>query len=74
MPRMNYRGIADDLTRRINAGEWKPGERIPTTDAVASEYDVSETTAYRALSLMADRGVVYGEPGRGRFVAEQPSG
>ena len=67
---MTYREIADDLAARIKAGEWKPGEMIPSTQDVADSYGVSEATAYRALSLLVDRGVVRGEVGRGRFVSE----
>lgn len=65
---MTYRQIADALAARIKAGEWKRDAQIPSTQAVADEYEVSEATAYRALSLLVDRGVVRGEPGRGRYV------
>lgn len=66
---MTYREIANDLAARIAAGEWKRGDQIPSTQDVADEYKVSEATAYRALSLLVDRGVLRGEVGRGRFVA-----
>lgn len=67
---MTYREIADAIAARIAAGEWIPGARLPTTDAFAAEYGCSEATAYRALSLLVDRGLVRGERGRARFVAE----
>ena len=63
-----YREIADAITARIIAGEWRPGERLPTTEEFAVQYDVSEATAYRALSLLIDRGTIRGEQGRARFV------
>lgn len=66
---MTYRQIADDLAARIKAGEWKRGDRIPSTQDVADAYGVAEATAYRALSLLVDRGVVRGEVGRGRYVS-----
>lgn len=65
---MTYREIADDLAARIRAGEFTSGSKLPTTIAFAEHYDVSEATAYRALSLLVDRGLIHGEPGRGRFV------
>ena len=65
-----YREIADDIARRIAAGEWPPGARLPSTEEFRIEYGVSEATAYRALSLLVDRGVVRGEPGRARFVVD----
>jgi DNA-binding GntR family transcriptional regulator len=66
---MSWRSIADDMERRIRAGEWTVGERIPTTQQVAAEYEVSEANAYRALARLVDHGVLVGQSGRGRFVA-----
>lgn len=63
-----YREIADRITERIAAGEWQPGARLPTTEEFAADYGVSEATAYRALSLLIDRGTIRGEQGRARFV------
>jgi GntR family transcriptional regulator len=68
---LSHRQIADEIAARIRAGEWKVGERVPTTDAFAAEYGVSEATAYRALSLLVFVGLLRGESGRGRFVAER---
>lgn len=68
---LSYRGIADAITSRIESGEWPAGEPLPTTLEIAAEYKVSEATAYRAMSLLTDRGLIYGEPGRGRFVRPQ---
>jgi len=67
---MTYRDIANEIAARIRAGEWAPGEVLPTTIEFAEQYGASEATAYRALSLLVDRGVVRGEQGRARFVAE----
>lgn len=64
-----YREIADAIAERISGGELKPGARLPSTQQIADEYGVSEATAYRALSLLTDRGLIRGEPGRARFVA-----
>lgn len=65
-----YREIADLIAARIRAGDWPPGARLPTTEEFRIEYGVSEATAYRALSLLVDRGLVRGEAGRARFVAD----
>lgn len=70
---MSYRGIADDLARRIREGEWPVGVRLPITLELAEEYGVSESTAYRATSLLVDRGLLTGTPGRGRFVVQPPA-
>lgn len=69
---MTYREIADLIAAQIRAGTLEPGERLPSTTDYAAEYDVSEATAYRALSLLVDRGLVRGEPGRARYVVDEP--
>lgn len=70
---MSWRSIADDLERRVRAGEWAVGERVPTTQEIAARYGVGESSAYRALAQLVDRGVLTGVSGRGRFVAPPPS-
>lgn len=67
-----YREIANSVAERIAAGEWGPGDQLPSTTEFADEYGVSEATAYRALSLLVDRGIIRGEPGRARYVAGDP--
>lgn len=70
---LSHRGIADAIAARIKAGEWGPGDKVPTTLEFADHYGVSEATAYRALSLLIDRGQLVGESGRGRFVPGGPA-
>jgi DNA-binding GntR family transcriptional regulator len=68
----SFTEIADDLAARIAAGEWAwRGDvptKLPSSKRLAAEYSVSEATAYRALVLLTDRGLIYGEAGRGRYV------
>ena len=68
--RLSYRQIADDLDDRINDGEYEPGTKLPSYAELAAMYDVSVSTAARAVALLTDRGAAYGEPGRGVYVAE----
>jgi DNA-binding GntR family transcriptional regulator len=63
-----YREMADLIAARIARGEWPPGGALPTTHDFAAEYGVSEATAYRALSLLVDRGTVVGVQGGRRYV------
>ncbi len=62
--------IAADLTERIKAGEYKPGEQLPTYATLASLYSVSRATIAIVIRLLRDRGVIVGIPGRGTFVPE----
>ncbi|MFG1676623.1 GntR family transcriptional regulator [Micromonospora sp. NPDC049282] len=52
--------IADDLTRRIGAGEFPRGARLPTYDALAAEYGSARRTvaapSRRTASWWAYRG------------------
>lgn len=65
---MTFREVAAAIEARIKAGEWSDGKKLPTTMDFAEEYQVSEASAYRALVLLVDRGLIRGEPGRGRYV------
>jgi GntR family transcriptional regulator len=67
---LTYRQIADDLAARIKAGEYPSGTTLPSYKQLADIYSVSISTAARAVGLLHDRGLVYGEPGRGVFVAD----
>lgn len=66
---MSYRQIADDMASRIQSGEYKAGDLLPSQVGLAEIYLVSESTAERALLLLRERGLTIGIPGRGTFVA-----
>lgn len=68
MPRrLTYGEIADDLAERITLGEYPPGSKLPSYTELGQLYDVSYATVHRAVRILRERGVVYGEPGRGTF-------
>lgn len=67
---MSFRAIADDLSERIRAGEYAPGEQLPNLRELAELYSVSVSTIQRALDLTKDRGLVVSSQGHGLFVAE----
>jgi len=67
---LSYREIADDLAARIGLGEYPRGMALPSYKQLSDIYGVSVATVARAIGLLRDRGLVYGEPGRGVFVAE----
>ena len=61
--------LVADIERRIRAGEWKPGEPIPTTRELAAAYRVGERTVQRVIRVLRDRGVLVGRPGARVYVA-----
>lgn len=59
-----YEKIAADLRGAITVGAIAPGDAIPTVKELAARYGVSFGTAHRAVSLLAEEGMV--EVSRGR--------
>jgi GntR family transcriptional regulator len=71
MPRrLTFRQIADDIAARISTGEYPPATKIPSYQQLAHLYSVSISTAQRAVLVLQERGLVYGEPGRGVYVGD----
>jgi DNA-binding transcriptional regulator YhcF (GntR family) len=64
-----YARIAAEIRRRIAAGELRAGDRVPSTRQIADEWSVAIATATRALSLLAQEGVLRAVPRVGTVVA-----
>jgi DNA-binding GntR family transcriptional regulator len=69
-PQVPYLAVAAALRERLNEGEWRPGEQLPSAAQLAAEYGVSRTTAARAVRVLADEGRVTVVRNWGAFVAE----
>jgi GntR family transcriptional regulator len=62
--------IAQQIATRIMAGEWPPGERIPSVRELAAEIQVNPNTVARSVTFLQDEGVIVNQRGIGYFVAE----
>lgn len=62
--------IAELLLARIGTGEFGPGVEVPSSRALAIEYDCAPMTASAALHILAEEGVITIRPGRGSVVAQ----
>ncbi|MCX4422520.1 winged helix-turn-helix domain-containing protein [Streptomyces mirabilis] len=62
--------LADEIRRRIQDGTYPAGGRLPGTVALAAEFDVSQSTASRALSHLRSEGLVYVVSGQGYYVSD----
>jgi DNA-binding GntR family transcriptional regulator len=71
-PSARYEQVADILRSSIRTGQLKPGDPLPSEQAVATEHDVARGTARQALAELEREGLVRTEAGRGRFVAPEP--
>ncbi|MDX3183531.1 GntR family transcriptional regulator [Streptomyces sp. ME02-7008A-1] len=69
-----YREVADDLRRRVNAGEFNEGRRkLPSERDLVQEYKATTTSAMtirQALGVLRDEGLVESRVGSGWYVAE----
>lgn len=68
-----YERVVADVVARIEAGLLKPGERLPSIAALASQHEVGTTTVKTALMMLRERGLVTGVPGKGVYVAARPA-
>ncbi|HEX5406387.1 MAG TPA: GntR family transcriptional regulator [Pseudonocardiaceae bacterium] len=67
-----YRRIIADLRAEILAGEREPGERLPSENVLAEQYDTSRPTVRRAIAHLKSEGLVVTEQGRATFVRPKP--
>jgi DNA-binding GntR family transcriptional regulator len=63
-----YLRVAGELRGRIERGELKPGDQLPSITAVAEQYSISRGTARRAIVQLHDWGLTDTTPGWGSFV------
>lgn len=65
-----YVTIKNHLLGLIESGELKPGDKVPSENALVNQFTVSRMTARRALAELQDEGVLVRTQGLGTFVAE----
>ncbi|WP_284746465.1 GntR family transcriptional regulator [Amycolatopsis sp. RTGN1] len=63
-----FRQVAADLREKITAGEYSPGEQLPSERDLVDSYGVSRPTIREAVNLLRSEGLVTAEHGRGVFV------
>jgi len=66
-----YKRIEADLRRRIQAGEWPPGGRLPSQPELAAEYRVSLEPVRQALRRLEMAGLIVLRMGGRALVASQ---
>lgn len=67
-----YLQLATLFRRRIETGQWKLGEQIPTVDDLATECGVARATIRQALGLLDAEGLISRFRAKGSFVTERP--
>ena len=72
MREIRYRAIADELRRRVEAGEFASGRTLPSESELSAAYEASRVTIRKALELLRDEGLVDARQGFGWFAAVDP--
>ncbi len=66
-----YQQLATKLRKQIAAGDFRPGDRLPSEDALCDEYGVSRITVRAALDQLVDAGLLWRKRGKGTFVSNR---
>lgn len=64
-----YHQIKESLALQITSGRWRPGEELPSEADLCRFYAVSRGTIRRAISDLAQQGLLNTRQGRGTFVS-----
>ena len=64
-----YQQIKALLVMALDAGEWKPGEAIPSEIELAARFQVSQGTVRKAVDELAAENLLFRRQGKGTFVA-----
>jgi len=66
-----FEQVANAIAGRIERGELRPRDPIPSELSIQQEFGVARGTARRAVQELRDRGLVVTIPQRGTFVVER---
>lgn len=70
-PRPMYQQIVDQVTAKVMAGDWAPGQALPSIRELAAASRVSVITVRRAYEDLERAGVIATRQGKGSVVAER---
>jgi GntR family transcriptional regulator len=65
--------LAEDLRQRIHAGEWEPGDRLPSEPELARRKEVSRSSMRSAIAILEEEGFVSRRHGSGTYVTHRPA-
>ena len=65
-----YLQVASTLARRIEGGQWQPGQKISTLEELGAEFQVARVTVRQAIEVLENDGLVRCRQGKGTFVIQ----
>ena len=66
-----YMQLKEIIIKRIEDGEYLPGEKIPSEREMADTYGVNRMTVKNAISSLVEANILYRVHGKGTFVAKK---
>ncbi len=63
-----YRALVEKISRLIDCGILRPGERLPSLRHIGRQENVSVTTALQAYGILESRGYIQARPQSGYYV------
>lgn len=66
-----YIQLADDLRAKISAGEYAPGDRLPSNAELSERYHVARETIRQAIDILRGEKLVVAQSTRGVFVLRE---
>src|SRR5438309_9423594 len=70
-PLPRYYQLKEIMRERVRAGEWQPGDLIPSERELGETYGISRMTARQAITDLVNEGLFYREQGKGTFVSQR---
>lgn len=73
-PLPKYARVVTELRRRIEVGDYQPGDMLPSEAQLVREFGIGRTTIVRALGILQSDGWISREHGLGSYVKGRPTG
>ena len=71
--RLLRHSLAEELRARILAGEWQPGEKLPSEPELARRRTVSRSSMRAAITVLEEDGFISRRHGSGTYVSHRPA-
>ncbi|MET8824727.1 GntR family transcriptional regulator [Streptomyces sp. NPDC004610] len=63
--------MAAYLKARIDLGTLEAGDKLPPTQALMKQFELSDNAVYRGIALLKAEGYLYSQQGKGVFVSDR---
>jgi GntR family transcriptional regulator len=66
-----HQQLSNILFEKINSGEFRPDEKLPSENEFMAAYDISRQVVRQTLNNLRQQGLIYTDHGRGSFVTRK---